>query len=142
MHRITISLDTLKKERFFANTQKNELHNVLKGIDFIKDAGFKKIKINTVVQRGYNDDELIDLIEFSEKNQLELRFIEYMDVGGATDWKQEKVVFKTRDINFFKKTFWIYRSNQKKKKINQLLILSYQMAIFLVLFHPQQNLFV
>src|SRR5260370_19853575 len=55
-------------------------------------AGFERVKLNTVVIRGYNDDELTDLIEFARGHEAEVRFIEYMDVGGATHWSREQVV--------------------------------------------------
>jgi cyclic pyranopterin phosphate synthase len=55
-------------------------------------AGFAPLKLNTVVVRGYNDDEVLDLVEFARAHGAEPRFIEYMDVGGATRWSREQVV--------------------------------------------------
>jgi cyclic pyranopterin phosphate synthase len=91
LHRLTVSLDTLQPERFRALTRANDLHRVLEGIDAAA-AHFPGLKIDTVVIRGTNDDELIDLIEFGRRYGAEVRFIEYMDVGGATHWSMEKVV--------------------------------------------------
>src|SRR5439155_4864902 len=71
--------------------------DVLAGIAAARAAGFDRVKINTVVMRGVNDDELLDLIEFARKDDAEVRFIEYMDVGGATAWSPEQV-FSRRDI--------------------------------------------
>jgi cyclic pyranopterin phosphate synthase len=91
LHRLTVSLDTLQPERFRALTRANDLHRVLEGIDAAA-AHFPGLKIDTVVIRGTNDDELIDLVEFGRRYGAEVRFIEYMDVGGATHWSMEKVV--------------------------------------------------
>jgi cyclic pyranopterin phosphate synthase len=58
----------------------------------VEKAGFTGLKLDTVVMRGYNDDELIALIEYGKQVQAEVRFIEYMDVGGATHWSLSKVM--------------------------------------------------
>jgi cyclic pyranopterin phosphate synthase len=89
--RLTISLDTLKPERFRALVKQDMHSDVLTGIRAARDAGFRGTKIDAVVIRGFNDDELGNLIEFGREQNAEVRFIEYMDVGGATDWSTEKV---------------------------------------------------
>jgi cyclic pyranopterin phosphate synthase len=66
--------------------------DVVAGIVAARAAGFDRVKINTVVVRGFNDDELADLIEFGRSHGAEVRFIEYMDVGGATRWSADQVV--------------------------------------------------
>jgi cyclic pyranopterin phosphate synthase len=91
LHRVTLSLDTLRPERFLALTGRDTHAQVLAGIAAARRAGFAKIKIDTVVLRGANDDELSDLIEFGRQASAEVRFIEYMDVGGATEWSLDKV---------------------------------------------------
>jgi cyclic pyranopterin phosphate synthase len=91
LHRITVSLDTLKPERFEALTRFDEHAAVLEGIDSAV-AEFGTLKLDTVVMRGINDDELVPLLEYSRAHHAELRFIEYMDVGGATHWSPETVV--------------------------------------------------
>ncbi len=91
LDRITVSLDTLRPERFRALTRIDGHERVLAGIAAARRAGFAALKIDTVVVRGVNDDELADLIEFGKEIGAEVRFIEYMDVGGATDWAWEKV---------------------------------------------------
>jgi len=90
--RLTVSLDTLDAERFRALTRRDELANVLAGLDAAIAAGFRGTKVNAVVMRGVNDDELVPLLEFGREKELEIRFIEYMDVGGATRWSMEDVV--------------------------------------------------
>jgi cyclic pyranopterin phosphate synthase len=94
LHRVTVSLDTLRPDRFRALTRSDELDRVLDGIAAAAPL-FPQLKLDTVVIRGTNDDELVDLIEFGRRYSAEVRFIEYMDVGGATHWSMDRVV--TRD---------------------------------------------
>jgi cyclic pyranopterin phosphate synthase len=92
LDRITISLDTLRPERFRQFARRDGLRQVLEGIRAVREAGFGSLKINTVVIRGFNDDELVDLVNFGRDVGAEVRFIEYMDVGGATQWSMNQVV--------------------------------------------------
>ncbi len=91
LHRVTLSLDTLRPERFLALTGRDTHAQVLAGIAAASRSGFGKLKLDTVVLRGVNDDELSDLIEYGREAAAEVRFIEYMDVGGATEWSLDKV---------------------------------------------------
>ncbi len=91
LDRVTASLDSLRPERFKALVRRDALGKVVEGIRAAAAAGFSGLKINTVVMRGFNDDELCDLIEFGRQVGAEVRFIEYMDVGGATLWSLDKV---------------------------------------------------
>ena len=92
LHRLTVSLDTLRPERFRLLTRTDALEQVLAGLDAAASAGFASLKIDTVVLRDCNDDELPDLLEAGRRWGAEVRFIEYMDVGGATLWTRESVV--------------------------------------------------
>lgn len=92
LHRVTVSLDTLRPERFRQLTRRDEYARVIEGIESVGRAGFTGLKLDTVAIRGFNDDELVGLIEFGKHYQAEVRFIEYMDVGGANDWSPEKVL--------------------------------------------------
>jgi cyclic pyranopterin phosphate synthase len=92
LHRITVSLDTLHRDRFQALSRFDEHAAVLAGIEAAAHAGFDSLKIDTVVIHGTNDDELVDLIEYGRQVGAEVRFIEYMDVGGATRWNRSAVV--------------------------------------------------
>ncbi|HXV85793.1 MAG TPA: GTP 3',8-cyclase MoaA [Gemmatimonadales bacterium] len=92
LSRVTVSLDTLRSERFHGFTRSARLADVLAGIDAARAAGFSGLKVNAVVVRGFNDDELTDLIDFGRERGAEVRFIEYMDVGGATGWSPDGVV--------------------------------------------------
>jgi cyclic pyranopterin phosphate synthase len=92
LHRLTVSLDTLKGDRFARLARVDALPNVLEGIDRARTAGFTSMKIDTVLTRGDNDDEIVDLVEYAREVGAEIRFIEYMDVGGATAWRPDAVV--------------------------------------------------
>jgi cyclic pyranopterin phosphate synthase len=91
LDRITVSLDTLRADRFEALTRSGDHAAVLAGIDAAA-AEFGALKIDTVVMRGVNDDELVPLVEYGRSVRAEVRFIEYMDVGGATRWTPDAVV--------------------------------------------------
>ena len=86
-----MSLDTLKPERFRVLTRRDTHARVLAGIEAVRQVGFTGLKLDTVVMRGDNDDELVELIEYGKQVGAEVRFIEYMDVGGATSWAVDKV---------------------------------------------------
>ena len=89
--RITVSLDTLQRDRFSKLTRFDQLHAVHAGIAAAHRV-YGTLKIDTVVIRGVNDDELGDLIEYGKSVSAEVRFIEYMDVGGASRWAPDRVV--------------------------------------------------
>ena len=91
LHRLTVSLDTLHPDRFRDLTRADDLDRVLEGIATAAPL-FPGLKIDAVVIRGTNDDELVDLIEYGRRYGAEVRFIEYMDVGGATNWAMTRVV--------------------------------------------------
>jgi cyclic pyranopterin phosphate synthase len=85
LHRITVSLDTLRPDTFKQLTRFDQHAAVLDGIRTASRV-FGTVKLDTVVIRGTNDDEIVPLIEFGREVNAEVRFIEYMDVGGATRW--------------------------------------------------------
>jgi GTP 3',8-cyclase len=92
LHRVTVSLDTLKPERFKSLTRRDTLDRVFEGIASVGRVGFTGLKLDTVAMKGYNEDEIIPLIEYGKQVNGEVRFIEYMDVGGANDWSADKVL--------------------------------------------------
>ena len=92
LHRLTVSLDTLRADRFRELTRFDGVTAVQHGLDAARKAGFADLKIDTVVIRGVNDDELIDLLGYGRQAGAEVRFIEYMDVGGATRWSVRDVL--------------------------------------------------
>ncbi len=92
LKRINISLDTLDPEKFARMTRRDELDNVLLGIEAAKSAGFDPVKINAVVERGVNDDEIVDLARFGRDEGIEVRFIEFMPLDASDEWQRSKVV--------------------------------------------------
>ncbi len=90
--RVTVSLDTLRPERMTEFARSDRHADVLSGIAAAASAGFDSVKLNSVVIRGYNDDEILPLLAFARAQGIELRYIEYMDVGGATRWSRGQVV--------------------------------------------------
>jgi cyclic pyranopterin phosphate synthase len=92
LHRLTLSLDTLRPERMLELTRHDRSTAIAAGVEAAMDAGFRSIKMNTVVMRGFNEDELGSIVEFAVERGIEPRFIEYMDVGGALNWQADQVV--------------------------------------------------
>ena len=99
LHRLTVSLDTLQEHRFKELTRFEGVSLVQEGIAAATAAGFSNLKIDTVVIRGVNDDELFDLLRYAHLVGAEIRFIEYMDVGGATRWSTDNVVSRLEMID-------------------------------------------
>jgi len=95
LHRVTVSLDTLRPERFEALTRFDNLGKVLAGIDAAAAEGFRALKLDAVIMKGVNDDEILPLLEYGRRVGAEVRFIEYMDVGGATHWRKDRVFSRT-----------------------------------------------
>ena len=91
LQRVTVSLDSLQRERFASLTRRDAVDQALEGIRAAAQAGFQELKINTVVMRGFNEDEIEPMVEFARQVEAEVRFIEYMDVGGATHWSADQV---------------------------------------------------
>ncbi|MCB9884258.1 MAG: GTP 3',8-cyclase MoaA [Planctomycetes bacterium] len=96
LQRITVSLDTLDAATFRLLARRDDLQRTLAGIDAARAAGFEDIKLDTVVIAGVNDGELGALLDYARSVGVEIRFIEYMDVGGATHWSPERVVSRAR----------------------------------------------
>ncbi len=92
LRRINISLDSLRPERFAELTRRNELHRVLDGIQAALDAGLSPVKINAVVMRDMNDDEIVDFARFGREHGVEVRFIEFMPLDADNSWSNDQVV--------------------------------------------------
>jgi GTP 3',8-cyclase len=90
--RVTVSLDSLRAAKFSLLTGRAALAKVLAGVDAARSAGLGPVKINCVVMRGFNDDEVVDFAEFARANDLRVRFIEYMPLDGKPDWDRRLVV--------------------------------------------------
>jgi len=90
--RVNVSLDTLQRDRFLALTRRDELERVIAGIDAALDAGLTPVKVNAVVMRGVNDDEVVDLARFGRNRGVGVRFIEFMPLDAQGAWTEAQVV--------------------------------------------------
>lgn len=92
LRRINISLDSLDRERFRQLTRRDDLHKVLDGIDSALDAGLSPVKVNAVLMRGINHDEVVDFARFGRERGVTVRFIEFMPLDAQGEWTEERVV--------------------------------------------------
>jgi cyclic pyranopterin phosphate synthase len=92
LQRLTVSLDTLDAATFRLLSRRDDLHRVLDGLAAAREAGFAELKLDTVVVAGVNDQEIVPLLHYARSLGAELRYIDYMDVGGATHWSPERVI--------------------------------------------------
>ncbi len=92
LQRVNVSLDTLRRETFLALTRRDELARVLQGIDAALAAGLQPVKVNAVVIRGVNDDEVVDLARFGREKGVGMRFIEFMPLDAQGAWSNDQVV--------------------------------------------------
>jgi GTP 3',8-cyclase len=92
LDRVTISLDSLDRANFLDITGVDKLAEVLEAIEAAKRAGFAPIKINSVIVRGRNDHEIVDLAEFAREKEISMRYIEFMPLDSGHEWKREQVV--------------------------------------------------
>ncbi len=95
LQRINISCDSLRADRFRAITHRDALHQVLDGIDAALDAGFSPVKVNAVLMRGVNDDEVVDFATFGRERGVVVRFIEFMPLDADGAWTGDQVVSAT-----------------------------------------------
>ena len=99
LSRVTVSLDTVRPDRYRIFNRAEQFAAVEESLAVAREVGLSGTKINSVVIRGFNDDELVDLLEFAGDRGAELRYIEYMDVGGATDWSIDQVVSRAEILD-------------------------------------------
>ena len=93
LNRITVSLDSIDPDQFKKMTGgRGNLETVLEGINEALSVGFKKVKINAVIKRGINDDQVIEMVDYFKEQSVIIRFIEYMDVGNLNQWKLNETV--------------------------------------------------
>ncbi|MCE2531930.1 MAG: GTP 3',8-cyclase MoaA [Acidimicrobiia bacterium] len=92
LKRINISLDSLRADRFRELALRDDLHRVLDGVDAALAAGLDPVKVNVVVMRGQNDDEILDFAEYGRRKGVEVRFIEYMPLDAEEGWRAGSVV--------------------------------------------------
>ncbi|MFW5425927.1 MAG: GTP 3',8-cyclase MoaA [Methylophagaceae bacterium] len=111
--RINISLDSLRKDRFKALTRTGDLDTVLEGIDAAKQAGFKRIKLNAVIMKGRNEDEVIDLATFAIENDLDISYIEEMPLGQVTHQREESFCSSDEILETLQTAFQLQPSASK-----------------------------
>jgi cyclic pyranopterin phosphate synthase len=105
LSRINVSLDTIHSEKFKMMTRSDDLGRVLAGLEEAARCGLQPIKINSVIERGVNDADIPELVEYARKNGFQIRFIEYMDVGNSNNWVSEKMVAKGEILEIIHKLF-------------------------------------
>ena len=99
LRRVNISIDSLDPDKFKRITKRGDLGKVLEGVFAAKKHELHPIKLNAVIERGVNDDDIIPLVEFSREHGFAIRFIEYMDVGNSNNWTSAKLVPKKEIID-------------------------------------------
>ncbi|NBI05968.1 GTP 3',8-cyclase MoaA [Senegalia massiliensis] len=99
LNRVNISLDTLNKEKYQMITRGGDLEKVFKGIKKAKEVGLSPIKINTVLIGGFNDDEIENFVYLTSKENIDVRFIELMPIGEASNWANENFISSDEVLN-------------------------------------------
>jgi GTP 3',8-cyclase len=105
LRRVNVSLDSLRPERFAELTRRDQLDDVLAGIDAALAAGLAPVKVNVVVVRGVNDDEVVDLARYGRDRGVTVRFIEWMPLDGGDGWSNEQVVTQAEIIQWIAAVF-------------------------------------
>ena len=105
LDRINISLDTLNENTFFRLSRRKGIQRVLQGIDAAIDAGFEKIRLNAIAISGLTDHEIVPLVEFAMKKELEIRFIEFMPLDAEENWDSEQVLTGAKIKNIVEQNF-------------------------------------
>jgi len=98
LKRLNISLDSLDPDRFRRLTRTGDLHKVLAGIQAAKEAGFERTKLNAVILKGRNDDEVIDLVDYARREGLDISFIEEMPLGDVSDHSREETYCSSDEV--------------------------------------------
>lgn len=105
LQRVNVSLDSLRRDRFHAITKRDELYRVLEGIAAAQHAGLQPVKVNCVVMRGVNDDEIVDFARFGRDNDVAVRFIEFMPLDAQSAWRDEQVVSQAEILEMLHAVF-------------------------------------
>jgi cyclic pyranopterin phosphate synthase len=113
LERLNVSVDTLDPAKFQRITRRNDLPRIIEGLLAAQECGFRRIKINAVIERGVNDDDILDLVDFSRRHGFSLRFIEFMDVGNANSWRSDKTVSKAEILAIINSRYPLEESGKK-----------------------------
>lgn len=103
LDRLNVSLDTLDPEKFRRITRIGELRDTLDGLDAARRAGFERIKLNTVLMGGVNDDEIAEIAALAKDGAFDVRFIELMPIGECTDWDRRRFLPAERVLDYLPK---------------------------------------
>ena len=103
LDRLNVSLDTLDPEKFRRITRIGELRDTLDGLDAARRAGFERIKLNTVLMGGVNDDEIAEIAALAKDGAFDVRFIELMPIGECTDWDRRRFLPAERVLEYLPK---------------------------------------
>ena len=114
LNRINVSLDTINPEKFKLMTRSDEPGRVLSGLKEAAGCGLQPIKINSVIQRGVNDEDIPELVAFARENGYQIRFIEYMDVGNSNNWVSDKMVPKGEILETIRRLFPLEEGARKE----------------------------
>lgn len=98
LQRLNVSLDTLKPERFRELTRNGSLKKVLQGLERAKQTGFEKIKLNAVIMRGRNDDEVLDLVQYATEQGFDISFIEEMPLGAISEHSRQQAFVSSAEL--------------------------------------------
>lgn len=105
LDRVNISLDSVDPQRYAALTRRDRFHDVLKSLDAVKAAGLEPIKINSVIMRGQNEDDVVALAQFALERGYQLRFIEQMPLGPKHEWDRSKMVTAPEILGYLEERF-------------------------------------
>jgi cyclic pyranopterin phosphate synthase len=115
LNRVTVSLDTLQPQRKDAITRSNtSLQTVIQSIDSLRDAGLTPVKVNAVIMRGVNDDEVIDFADFAKEHEIDMRMIEFMPLDAGKRWKKRHVVSAEEMLKAIKTKHDVIREEDSK----------------------------
>lgn len=117
---VTVSLHSLDREKFRKISGIDALERVVRGINKAKEVGLNPLKINTVAIKGYNDDEIPEIVEFAMKVGASLRFIEFMPLDGLGIWNQDMVMTGSEIINIIKKYYNVHPLGRNKGETSSL----------------------
>ncbi len=115
LRRVNISCDSLNRDKFLLMTRRDDLQRVLEGIEASKRAGFAPIKVNCVMMRGVNDDEIVDFARFGREQNVGVRFIEFMPLDADDQWSNDKVVPSAEIIARINEVFPLVRAEHNRQ---------------------------
>jgi cyclic pyranopterin phosphate synthase len=114
INRINVSIDSLKPERYQLITGGFNLDDIIRGIKSAQNAGLFPIKVNTVLIRGFNDDEIIDFCNFAEENNITVRFIEFMPIGNSKEWNKNSIITGKEVLDIISEHFSLTKIDKHK----------------------------